>query len=484
ADLSAVLSGQVYPSLSAGEHGVQQLDDLNLSPEERAVLTQLGGLRVVSGTAVEFDKTAFAGRNAFYLGAEADTQAESALSRAQLKRDNGVWTVDIAAIAPEMTTLNGTNAQTNPLYDQKINVLGLTQDKKPLVVPDGTDVAKLHVVIDGIAAGKPASGTQVLQSTVLKEATPVDTSAIVGAVGSIGNAFAVVAPNGDVFGAANSGIALLNVGDNAVTQIDASTGANALGGAYKIKLTSNDAQGEASIVRGGTATIHSPTVSLHWSQALQRFFVGLIDVRGSSNNFVTNLLVGRLRDGADGNKKIILRAAVHSEGFKDPVDGDNGNMVDWSGKFDGTTNRIIGFGDNTLMGGRAAAFHVRTMHTSTGKDYVIVNGGVATNDNDFNKLKKQVYSIAVRSLTDPDDQTAGIIDTVPDLSNVNERKAAKVGADDAYLAHDNGVVVDADDVATVTDMHVIGDTVYVSVKGTRDSTSKQERGIFSSRAIF
>ncbi|MCB9493699.1 MAG: hypothetical protein H6679_05495 [Epsilonproteobacteria bacterium] len=482
-DAQAALSGQAYPSLSPRD-GAAQLDQLSLSPEERAVLEQLDGVRAVSAQSVVFDKTAFAGRNRFYLGA-ANASTENSLSRAQLKRENGVWVVDIAAIAPEFTTLNRTDAQNNPLYDAKINALGLTQDKKPLVVTDALST-QLHVVIDGVEEGKPASGTQVLQSAVLKDATPnADTAGIVAATGATGNLFAAVRPNGGTFfGETNSGIALLKVDAAAVTQIDAGTGSNTLGGAYKVKLTPDDAVGEASVARGSAATINTgmvnsfERVSLHWSETLQRLFVGLTDVRGASA--VTSLLVGRLFDGNDSNKKMILRAAVNTDGFMDPNTG--GNTFDWSGMFDGTANRIIGF--NGLANGRASVFHVRTMRTSTRKDYVIVNGGVGTTDDGMNALKKQVYAIAVRSLNNGvDDQTAGIINAVPDLSVAADSKKAKVGVNDSYISHDLAKT-DENVVTTITDMKVMGDTVYISVKGTRDSTELQERGIFSSRAIF
>ena len=134
--------------------------------------------------------------------------------------------------------------------------------------------------------------------------------------------------------------------------------------------------------------------------------------------------------------------------------------------------------DSTTKAQTINLYKVRTMHTSTGKDYVIINGEVVqTTDNTM----CVVYALPVMpnnpnlpdndvnagklAKADPNAETNpngtfAVITQGSDLLRDTDTKAI-VGANFQYIVHATTKEAFAD--ATIQDMQISGDTVYVSV---------------------
>ncbi|MBY0353938.1 hypothetical protein K2W90_06255 [Candidatus Babeliales bacterium] len=177
------------------------------------------------------------------------------------------------------------------------------------------------------------------------------------------------------------------------------------GSIRKIGVTEKPAQTLAFYAPGDqepiTRALIGADVDMFWDEPLQRLYVGLSDVtRGHEIGAVTDksggvcsVMVGQVDDA---NQKITLYPVIKNPSaylFADDRDPDHapGTPAD-TGNFN---KYILGFYEKNTKAEDlfASARAVRTMHTSTGKSYLIVNGGVGSRTNNPRNVSTQVYAV-------------------------------------------------------------------------------------------
>ena len=422
-----------------------------------ALPTLNASVKVETTTPLAFGPNAFESQSYYYLGATSGSAGTSALSRVYLEIDTDadpqVTTAKFQTLTPAKAYVNNSKLDTesdNPIYDGTVSYLSL-MGRLPALVLATRNVAYLHPATTGAnqtlcLLENGANGSQLSVNTVKlhdANATLADTNGIRGIAGSPnGYIFAAVSPNSGAFGATDSGIAVVKRGESDLTPVDATTG-----------LAGN----RARVVNGGTnVTIHDH-VAMHWDSTLQRLFVGLEVSRTSGTATGYGLLVGRLETD---KPQLTLDYAL-------PASAIGTNEVD----------KIIAFNHNATNY-TTQIYNIKTMHTSTGKSYVIVNGNVSTGTPLQTKVfalpivRKQYSDIDVSvekigKITDNDSITQAEPLTLETKMTTQSDNAAKVGRG---LTPDN-----------VQDMFVVGDSVFVCCAHTTD---KDKQGIFQSTALF
>ncbi len=402
-------------------------------------------------------------------------------------------------------TLNNQKDQSNPLTGQKIKFLSTNRDLHdaiqyfaivdkdaqlerfyffPTVTlanasePTNTSVTLVQSDIPNDATGNAAAGDIVgLTSCNTGDATAQ--TIVLGAVTA----------NGQAFGSGNSGIIAARANqektDYFLKMYDLSTG---LLGNKAISFNGSlDALKVGSDVTFDTTV--SPVIDMYWDNLLQRLYVAVcVNSAAGVTNGARAIVVGRFQNGILHFEKFIPDIAVT-----------------------GSNNDIIVGANN----GRAVSIYkVRVMHTSTGLPYLIVNGGNnAVAQTGIRKVANQVYAIPLVNLqlpTNHDWKTSAIHGTAAktsvtpfdDYNEVNYRfrsrtlrtaassssdlfttssQEAQVGAGTVPL-----ILPDAGDAATIKDMFVRGDSVYVSVAASYGyaAPQSQQPGLFQSQAIF
>lgn len=275
----------------------------------------------------------------FYMGASAapGAGAESyAISVAQLS--SGV----VAPNAPAQAYVNGVLG-VHPFYNIRQTTLGLSGTNL-LAVPLG---AETDLYCYTSAPGSTVS--TLLKNDVLKDANGADSSGITTAsgytilVGNGGTVFAKVNSNGG--GGALSGIAVFSVDQNGLVQQQADP-------------LSNDVRAVAIAISSPFLRINNDlaalngSIDMHWDNQLQRLYVGA-QVLGTNRlgDGVRSVFMGYITSD-NGQKKLNFVPIAIDAAFND-------------------ANRIVGA---VSQGATAVAYKVRTMHTSTGLSYLIVNG--------------------------------------------------------------------------------------------------------------
>lgn len=314
------------------------------------------------------------------------------------------------------------------------------------------------------------SGTATLTtSDALKanHATPAtdgaDTAGIVAIAASPGHVFAVVKKNGGDFGDATTGdlggIAVGSVNDttNVYTQLAAVTGETGVKA-----LAVNESSAE---IDGATnaATLIDNTAVLHYSKGLDRLYLG---VQGASN-------------ATDGNQVINTVACYKLASGKLTNVAMRVTQANIGTGADAANSNIVGAKANAV---NMAVAKLDTMHTSTDRHYLIVNGGfglVATNGH-------KVFAVP---LVGPNGDVPGACALVSNTATpvVNFEKsssaAAELLAEDDTAAIVGGAALPvAAAAAAINQMTVVGDTVYCSANATVSST--EEPGLWYSQAIF
>lgn len=215
-------------------------------------------------------------------------------------------------------------------------------------------------------------------------------------------------------------------------------------------------------------------VTLHWSERLQRLYVGMqATTENTDNHLCYGLLIYRV---AANN---ILTAVP-------PITTPAINTA--------TINTKIIAAESGGAGATSIALlKLDTMYTSTGLDYLIVNGGNAAADS----VKNLVYALPlVYTAADTDNNNGALADidfagNAPVIGTGFDTKAAdlskvysNVAATHPQAAVGGGALPIANaSTAGVSDMKVIGDTVYCAVYSAAVNTTNAP-GIYYSQAIF
>ncbi len=269
--------------------------------------------------------------------------------------------------------------------------------------------------------------------------------------------FSAVAPSGGSFGQPNGGIAVVAFGPTGLTifQTAAQPGDTAVKAARLDPSTPN-------ILIGTTQPTFNPLnkAALFWDSILQRLYIGLP-------------LTSGVALPTDGVISLIV-ANVTSNGVLNYVNAAP------AAAFDAIHNNIVGAVNNGTTV-NVSLFNVRTMHCSTGPFYLIVNGGVGAPNN-------TLFALPLVNVGDPTNPTQGVLanKTMFDSATKQFVVPAVVNAD-LPLASDPFAVVGAGPLpiqvpTAISDLVVVGDTVYVSFSNVQDNAD--ETGILYSEALF
>lgn len=448
---------------------------------------------------VDANITAYSAPNQFYIGTNANT--DKSLSRVAMTRGtDGKWTAIFTPMAPETgdVTINTQMEQNSPLNAKDITKLVIGSDvngfKNPIVgLIEGEDPDQkilLFQVID-TNGGKTllkSSSMDNLTEYALKD-TGSDNAKGLHALTATQNLekiskspliFTLISDNANLNEATpeNIGIVPVSVLATNLNPLDA-TDFSKSGQDNKatpiidaLKITTNPTFLENAIA------------DMWWDDSLQRLFIATSKVQTNSgdDDGAIALLVGSIENNGIGN---ITSLQIQKCANIQDADWPAGNI---------NKNWIVGYkNDNTTTDTKEQIinlYKVRTMHTSTGKDYVIVNGEVTQ---DINNTMCVVYALPImpKNSTDAgklamanDDGTFAVITQGDELLRNTDIKT-KVGVNPQYLVHTN--TDGAFDLAKITDMQISGDTVFVSVAGSRTNAGEDtagEAGIFASTAIF
>lgn len=201
-------------------------------------------------------------------------------------------------------------------------------------------------------------------------------------------------------------------------------------------------------ILGSSVARISSVNSMHWSQTLNCLFIGVTIGTPASNHEQIGLLIARM----DGNNQLTIQPAV-------PL----GQGVLATQTPVGITSSTPGFG----------VLRVKTMVTSTALAYAIVQN---TENNNSVYAVPLVYSANGATLGN----SVGFVSSSSNSTQVvtsgtmtnNATRGAVIGG---------GAVCGVD--STITDMKVVGDTVYVSV-ARNDGQPNAQAGVYLSQALF
>jgi len=414
-------------------------------------------------------------------------------------------------IGVSTVTLNNQKDQSNPLTGKKIKFLSTHYDrmnallyftvidKENISVPAAQQERFYSFPAVELSNVNIPTDTKVtlVQSDVPKDAGSVNAGYINNVVSlrlpdasSKNLVLGAVNENGKAFGVDNSGIAAAQLIKNkdgyALSMYNLSMG---ILGNQSIAFNNS----LLALKIGSNVTINTdvdPAIDMHWNSRLERLYIAVsVTSAVGVNNGARAIVVGRFEDGKLIFEKFVPDAAVT-----------------------GSSNDII-IGANN--GRSSSIYKVRTMLTSTGVHYLIVNGGNnAVAESGIRKVANQVYAIPLVDLRLPTDVswktsalqgTASKV-TVAPVADYNEKtrrlrlrsfRTAASTSDDLFKTSDQAAQVGAGNVPfilpdapttarTVKDMFVKGDAVYVSVAADYGSSGgqPQQPGLFHSRAIF
>lgn len=231
------------------------------------------------------------------------------------------------------------------------------------------------------------------------------------------------------------------------------------------------------------ADTHGWVNDLYWDDELKVLYAGLSVISSNSGaNQHTYGLVKTTINPANGNLNVF--AAVYGVNVPGPQLDPGGDAVRVNTVF------VVSTADAAAWGGtgRVAINKIRGMKTSTGLKYLIVNGGAARRDTNFSleTFISRVY--ALRIANDPtavDDVRGNIVRNdngaiLPVNWNVSS-PAVNLADPDPLGATEVGTTTlrtVSGGINFISDMEVVGDTVYASV-GLGD-----DPGVWSSRALF
>ncbi len=446
-----------------------------------ALVSFSGSMQATIGTFVgriNFGTSAYLSHDLFVLGARSDAQdpLQFALARAHQESNTETGRIELCidSIAPEQAIVNhdpnamiedqrGNIAKKpgelskNPIFNKSIAHLTL-RDRNPVVVLETDDVEPILGPCQKLClVASPSTGGVVLTNTErLPDAHSETTSGIAGIAGSRDDVFAAVAPSSGVFGADGSGITLVRTAGNGTLQpVDVAE--LSLGAGQLVAISQEGVIGQV--------------VDLHYNRFMRRLFVALRVKRSDDNSDggAIALLVGRIEQGS-----IVLTPAVNLEA---------NNFITNS------TDFIFGFnaGAGQSLGISANLCKVRTLQTTTGIFYGIVNGAVTDGD-----AQNQLYAVPlVHEICDAEGTSVNAADVGRVASKENEFLVAN-GVDQMTRATDIAAIVGNGPVPSapnqeVREIFTAGDTVFVCLAG-RDNTglrdANHESGIFSSTAIL
>ncbi len=434
---------------------------------------------------VDFVANAFAAADYFYLGASSATPGTSALVRIKLNLGSSpdLNSLEFLPLAAITAYLNGIKEnkkavkKNNPIYNKRVDKLTLQVRNPILTLSDATTVdggfggnpigaGKCVCLIDDLADGSSVK-TNIIEIND-SDATLKTTAGVIGLAASLDKIIAAVKSNANNFVDGNAGFAVLIQEESKLKPINAQTGDKAGNLAFKFDLT----QGVLfAITQNAKNTVDLG--DMYWDSTLKRLFIGLKSVERDNNTLDgggISILVGRFDDA--GALKI-EPVVILSQNIFDP------------GLDDAT--KIFAFykAAGAAADAHCDTFKLKTMVTSTNKNYLIVNSDSSLDATD---KKNRVYALPILGTKLSDGTTVTPVENVGKVVKKNNYDAVVASNADMTLSTDAAAIVGGGDLpipddGIVSDIYIVNDTVFVALQGTRN-IAVNESGIFKSTAIF
>ena len=400
--------------------------------------------------------TAFDEKNgAFYavVGESANPGSSSAnvISRALSSQDTPIF----YGVAP--STLQSSNFGTIKL------IQGDDIEKPPLCLSKLVlDSRYTNTQLDKKVCFVSNDGKKTSVGSILKDAAGNDTEGILKIAASDSHVFALVketpaaAATGKFGGAQNNG-GIVAIEVNPDTLVHSVLG----GAATKIDVTSAQFK-----INNDLTSITKNKACLEWNKHLGRLYIGLQDVTSAVavSDGAFSVAMAYIDAGALQLKKIVPDAAIQT------------NNQDYIiGRKYAASNAI------------ASAFHIKSMHTSTGLDYLIVNGSTAQGAAATNVPGNAVYALPL-VMTGAANEIGTIAGRAQTIVGGEFNTQATAGTMPNTTAAPivpftvGGGTLPIQAAKRVSDMQVVGDTVYVALGCAADADN--DTGIFYSQAQF
>jgi len=326
------------------------------------------------------------------------------------------------------------------------------------IVNTTSDQTKVHLITN--------DGKTTKESDDLKDAAGNVTCDIVAIEANKSYIFAAVSPGADesglyscgdpetYYGQPNSGIAVVCINPKTLGLTQTAAAGNKI-----IKAQKLDHETPQVKINSNVEFI-SDTSDLFWDHQLQRLYIGLELETG-----------GNVGDGAKG----VVVASVA-----------NGILTLYNiapnNAFTAGTNNIVG-SINSGAGAFVSIKHVRVMHCSTGPSYLVVNGGTLSPT----EANNRIYALPLVDTNPLNPYNGTIADKNSVLQNhkfVQRATQANAGLPESS---DPAALVGMGDLpilpsTPISDMVVVGDTVYVSMDTAPDANN--DTGVLYSQALF
>ncbi|MBD3272776.1 hypothetical protein GF385_00295 [Candidatus Dependentiae bacterium] len=425
--------------------------------------------------AIGYQSSVFYAADYFYLGANDAGAQDYSLLKAKINQGATPATnsLTFVALAPAQVYLNGIKEddkivkKANPIYDKRIDKMALLGRYPILTSQDTTSVfgvsdlgaGKRICLIDNITDGSSVKTNEI----EINDSNNNSTDGVVGLEKISNEIIAAVKSNAGSFGDGNGGFALLIQKDSKLKPINAQTGDEEGNLAFKLDISSGNLFAISQSADTGVTL-----GDMYWDSNSGRLFIGLVGAKRSNfaaNGGAVSILVARL----DEDKILKVESVLN---------------LDSSLFTDNSSNHVLGFYSTNATDLITNCYKLRTMQTSTGKNYLIVNGATSTTDN-----KNKIYAFPVLGTKKSDGTSVADsnIGKIADKNDINHDTVVQNNAG-MYLATQDEVKVGAGAfpipvTADVQDMFVVNDSVFVCVSEDR-SDATHESGIFRSTAIF
>jgi hypothetical protein len=475
-------------------------------------------------SALNFNKTAFSGSgvSSLYLGSKEEITDDTLKAFAITSINSDQSSIDIKGITPEKviwyTEEKAKEEQDNDLYGKQIlnlapyqnSYLIATYEQKGEGETESTSNV-LYLILNPQQDGKFTIKTRVdADANPLKDAyepgtdeEPRDTKQIKAVVGSDSYIFAAVSANeakweDNTSAGENRGIAIVNPSLSAspnatITQLAADDLTNSAAKAFAAKISNKPRDQQICFSEGsdtdkiGQANIGSldkPTnVDMCWSSSLQRLYVGLSEIKRddpSKEGGCFSILVGRTEINTTDKKTKFVISPILSNPQKDRFYVNTTKHI-MSFYYDKTDSKAI----------KISAKKVRSMLTSTSKNYLIANCVVAEDSTNHYNL---VFALPVLGFVDnngkkiPDAQVGTLSQInsatrLPSFNAIPGKTEMPVFIKNDIPKSTKGILVGGEvpNDVDLSDMFIYGDSVYMCIS---DKTNAQDQGIFQSSAIF
>ncbi len=428
----------------------------------------------------------FLGPNKFY--AVTDENADNSITRVEMFRSQeegseGNWTVEFKPMAPDNgVVINKLEDQSSPLNNQTLKYLTIAADienyqcpitgfvsaseepedpearddsdeepKNKVLIFEVLDLTEGKYLLKTADADAPDKIEYALKDTGL-HALAATKRASAGYNGK-NLIFALTSNNESLESSSLTriGVNPIAVNENYLNPLNATD--------FSKSGENNKSTGilNALKIKGNPVFFGPASADMTWDDKLKTLYITVSKLQTSENKNegAVALLIGKI----SGNKMEISKITDITPTPLTFTAGDKTQIIGYiNGNTKEKSKQII------------SLYKVRVMHTSTGKDYVLVNGQVVE-DSENDNTENVVFALPLAS-----------DGTLKKLVS-NSDTEAKVGKDFHYLVHGGTDVAFLD--APIKDIQIFGDTVYVAVAGSRSATEQTgEAGIFASTAIF